>query len=100
MKKILFVTLLLIGAIIGLGFVSCSARYVPDIKEHAPIVLSKNGFTIIGYQGYQWGAFGQYGGCVWYTLQRDKTIYQGCVSKWGKEYHIYNLSALNAVKGN
>ncbi len=43
------------------------------------------------------------GGKVWYAVRKkgnDRTLYQGFISKWMGEHHIYNLTAIDAVKGN
>lgn len=86
-------------AIIVCVCTGCSAQYVDNIKLAAPETLEQAGFEIIGYLGYKWTRLG---GCVWYTMKRKPDtgiMYQGCVSKWGDEYHIYNLSALDAIGG-
>ena len=92
MKKLVLVLALLLSA--------CSSGNVPDIKQNAERVLKDAGFNVVGYEGYQSGTFETYGGCVWYIMERNGITYHGCVSKWGSEYHIYNLTALDAIKGN
>ena len=72
---------------------------VGEIKLAAPGVWERNGFQIVGYEGYQLTIFGRPGGCVWYVVKREATSYHGCISRWGDEYHIYDLRALNAIKG-
>jgi hypothetical protein len=79
----------------------CSAHKVGDIKAHASEAWHQAGFEIIGYEGYQYGTLGEFGGCVWYTVRRvpDNGItYEGCLAKWGDEYHVYSLTALDAIK--
>lgn len=66
------------------------------IKENALFTFEANGFQVIGYQGWE---FNFSGACLWYTLQRGVTTYQGCVKKFGNEYHIYHLEAIDAIKG-
>lgn len=86
---------------VGLALSACSDRYVPEIKAAAPEVIRQAGFTIVGYEGYQWGAFDTFGGKVWYTFKRNPDngiIYHGAVVKWGNEYHLYNLTAIDAIK--
>ena len=81
----------------------CSNTFVEDIKIHAPATVEQAGFRVVGYEGYQWTGFGRWGGCVWYTMRREPdngVTYEGCVSKWLNEYHIYQLSALDAIKPN
>ncbi len=101
MKNLRTITKKMIGVTVLSAVLSgCSARYVDDIKAAAPATIEQAGFEIIGYEGYQWGMAGQWGGCVWYTMKKkpDTGItYHGCVSKWGDEYHIYSLSAIDAI---
>jgi len=92
-------------SLIGLSLLTavlcgCSRENVDNVKEHAAQTWAANGFEVIGYQGYEYTGFGRWGGCVWYTVKRGATTYEGCISKWESEYHIYALKALDAVKGN
>ena len=75
-------------------------RRVEEIKLNADHVFKDNGFQIIGYQGYQYGLWQTPGGCVWYTLSKTNITYEACLSRWGNEYHIYNLKAIDAIKPN
>jgi uncharacterized protein YceK len=93
MKKIAILTITVILS-------GCSTSRVDDIKQHAEEVWNKNGFKVIGYEGYQWGSFDSWGGKVWYIVEKDNTIFHGALTKWGDEYHTYNLSAINAIKAN
>jgi len=70
-----------------------------DVKANAANVFRTNGFKVIGYEGYNWGArIGSYGGAaVYYLLEKDNIIYEAALQKWGAEYHIYNIVALNAI---
>lgn len=93
---------------VALVAVACSAmfglswagfRNVEITKAAAPQVWAAAGYKIVGYEGYQWAPV--HGSSVWYLVRRvdDNGItYHGALSKWGKEYHIYNLSALDALK--
>lgn len=80
----------------------CSAQYVEEIKRAAPKVWADAGYEIIGYEGYQYSLpGGTWGGKVWYIVRRkgdDRVTYHGFISKWGNEYHIYNLAAIDAIK--
>lgn len=87
-------------AAIVIALCGCSAGNVEEIKQNAAQVWASNGFEVVGYQGYQWATMDQWGGRVWYTVKRGNVTYEGNISKWGKEFHIYNLRALDAVKGN
>ena len=90
----------IIAAIAVIILSGCSASNVDIIKQNAAKTFNSNGFEVVGYQGYEWAGFGQWGGCVWYTVKRGTTTYDGCVSKWGDEFHIYSLTALDAVKAH
>jgi hypothetical protein len=94
MKKFLIVALL------ALGLTACSKVNVPDIKQHANKVWEDNGFKVVGYEGYEYGSMGQWGGCVWYIVSRENVTYHGCISKWEDEYHIYSLRAMDAISAN
>ena len=92
-KTALLITLALLAG--------CSASNVDQIKANAAPTIKQAGFEITGYQGYEWTGGGRWGGCVWYTMRKQPdtgTTYHGCVSKWGDEYHIYNLSAIDAIR--
>ncbi len=83
----------------------CSYGNLEETKANAEKVFNKNGFIIDGYLGYQLGklGFNEYGGAyVWYTLtKQDGSIkYKAALQRWGNEYHIYNLSAIDAVGPN
>ena len=85
-----------------LGVAGCSKKHVPVIKANAVATWRQAGFEIIGYEGYEYGSMGQWGGAVWYIVKKvpDNGItYRGSLSKWGDEYHIYSLSAIDALKG-
>ena len=88
--------------------VACSAlfgirwlgyRNVEATKAAAPKVWEAAGYKIVGYEGYQFAPI--HGSSVWYLVRRldDNGItYHGALAKWGDEYHIYNLKALDAIK--
>jgi hypothetical protein len=77
---------------------SYSNKNVEDIKKHSNDVWNKNGFEVIGYEGYQWTFGLNRGGCVYYLLTRKNITYEGCISKYyNGEYFIYNIKALDAL---
>ena len=85
---------------VSLSFLSCY-RNVDDIKAHGKEIAESQGMTLVSYQGYEKSFFS--GGYVWFTATPkidSTTIMEYAVEKWNGEYHIYNLSAKNAVKGN
>jgi hypothetical protein len=94
MKKVV------IAALVAIALVGCSDSNVAIIKVNAEKTWNAAGFEVVGYEGYEWTGFGRWGGCVWYTVKRGTTTYDGCLTKWGDEYHIYSLKALDALKGN
>lgn len=84
---------------------SCTSGNLEEVKRRAPEVWSNSGFDVVGYQGYQNGLvipFSSYGGaCVWYTLKKHQDngiTYQGCLQRWGSEFHVYSLKAVDAVR--
>ena len=87
-------------AIAGAFFGGCNYRNVEIIKANAEQTWNASGFDVIGYEGYQLGDFECPGGKVWYIVQRKgdaKVRYHGYVSKWGAEYHIYGLKAIDTL---
>jgi len=91
---------LMVSVFVIVSLIGCSNENVDVIKAHASETWGANGFSVIGYQGYEYTGLGRWGGCVWYTLKKDNVTYDGCLSKWGDEYHIYSLHALDAVKAH
>lgn len=82
MKKILLVLVLILS--------SACARNVDYEKAHAGEKWKELGYTLNGYEGYQWDFF--CGGMVWHSLKRNDApgvIYSGCICKWGDELMIY-----------
>jgi hypothetical protein len=96
MKFVLIILVMILCA-------SCSSANLDDVKNNADKTFEQAGFQIIGYEGYNLGlaTFGtSYGGAyVWYTLKNknDGIIYEAAIQRWGNEYHIYDLKALNAI---
>jgi len=74
---------------------------VDDIKDHAAKVLEYSGYDVVGYEGYQGGLIGDYGGTVWYTVVRRGEphgfLYNVALTRWGSEYHIYNLRNVDSA---
>ena len=97
MKTILRITITVL--ITSALLVALSYRNVSNVKSVAAREWNKQGFTIIGYEGYEANTI--MGGLVWYMVQRTEdptTIYHAGMAKWFDEYHIYNLKAVD-VKG-
>jgi hypothetical protein len=93
--KTTFVILLLLIACYSPQF---GYRNVDAIKAASTKTWEEAGFKVAGYEGYLWGF---QGGDVCYILNRPATpgvTYHGCLCKWGEEYHIYNLRAIDAIK--
>jgi len=98
MKTIIAITML---ASVGIFFGGCNYGNVESIKANSAKAWSDAGFEVIGYEGYQIGDIcGAPGGKVWHIVQRKgdpKTRYHGYVAKWGNEYHVYRLKAIDAI---
>jgi hypothetical protein len=84
---------------------SCSYSNVDAVKENAERTFAENGFQVIGCHGYELGPvvpFTTYGGAaVWYTLKAvpdNGTTYEAALTRWGNDYHIYSLRAIDALK--
>ena len=93
------VTIATFSVLVG-GCIVAGSRNVEDVKRHAPSVADASGLRIVGYEGYQYGPIA--GGDVWYIFQAKgatNTLYHGCFTKWGSEYHLYNFKAINAIGG-
>jgi hypothetical protein len=86
-----------IAVIVAAGVATWSSHKVPDIKAHAAETFEQNGFKVVGYEGYQSGAFDTYGGMVWYIVERNGVTYTAGLAKWKDEYQIYSLKALDAI---
>lgn len=86
-----------IALVVFLACCSCSSANKEDVKAHAPEVWKEQGFTIVAYEGFQYGKFGLfgYGGAhVWHRLERKGFLYSGHIQKWGDEYQIYGPDPL------
>jgi len=97
-KKIILALFILI-------LLGCSSGNKDEVKQNADKVFKENSFKIIGYIGYNFNAiipFTHYGGAmVYYRLEKipdNGIIYEAAIQRWGDEYHIYNLKAIDAIK--
>jgi hypothetical protein len=83
-----------------------SIKNLDYVKERADDRWAELGFNVVGYDGYNWGytwwLSPSHGGAkVWYVLERNPDngiTYTGFLSRWGDEIHMYNLTALDAIK--
>ncbi|MCK5219719.1 hypothetical protein KAR10_09355 [bacterium] len=101
-KVSVFVVLLIVvlsgvvAVIYGIGI-----RNVSDTKRQSREAAHSKGFTIQGYEGYQWCPF--HGGDVWYLFQKKGSdiTYNGYFARhpFSKEIHLYKIRALDALKG-
>lgn len=93
-----------IAVFVAFGITGCSSSNVDEVKQKSNEVWRQAGFEVVGYEGWEKGGYlgGSYGGAfVWYTLKRipdNGIIYHGSIQRWGDEYHIYALSALDAIR--
>lgn len=82
----------------------CSYANLDDVKSNAPRVWKEAGYQIIGYSGYTMGNHigpGYGGAAVWFMVTRipaNGITYEGYIQKWGNEYHVYNVRAIDAIK--
>lgn len=71
-----------------------------NVKANANTVFAKSGFKAVGYIGYKWGGcgFGKYKGAeVWYILEKGGITYSAALYRWGDEYHMNHLRAIDAI---
>lgn len=98
--SILFAISLSVSLVAG-----CSSGNLEETKDNAAVIFKDNGFDVVGYHGYMWGAWGfnDYGGAmVWYTIKKESNglVYEAGLQRWGDEYHLYNLNAVDAISPN
>ena len=96
MKTLLIATTIAAASIFAA--IKAGYRNVDTTKAAAPKRWDAAGYEIKGYEGYQWSPIG--GGNVWYIVTRKDSpgiTYHGFLQKWGGEYHIYNLRAIDAI---
>lgn len=97
--------LIIFGIVVSLlvvGTVSWNAtayRDVDMLKKEAPKFISKRGFVITSYDGFEGSPI--HGGFTWYQVRDSSNyLYNLCVGEWRGELMIYNQSCLNAVKNS
>lgn len=100
-KPVVGVGLLALLCLLFLYSTIGSTCYVAEIKAHAAQTLDEQGFTIVGYEGYTRGEWSTHGGKVRYQVVRKgdpaKHLYNLFMSKWGDEYHIYELKCVDCL---
>lgn len=97
---------IIVAVIIGLlvSFISgFSTRNLDYLKENAVSKWRAQGFTVIDYEGYEWGfGYGKYGGAkVWHRLRRypdNGFTYSGYLVRWGDEIHVYGPKTMEGIK--
>lgn len=97
MIKLIIIVAIAAAAIFSLGIIGF--RNVKNVKAAANSVWANAGYEVVGYEGYQWGPVR--GGDVWYIVRRRDApgiTYHGFLTRWGSEYHIYNLQAIDAIR--
>ena len=84
---ILALVALFIYAVIG------TSGNVEEIKKLAPNDMEQNrGWSVIRYEGYQFGSFAKHGGKVWYHVKnKDNSSiqYRVHVTMWNDELQYY-----------
>ena len=81
----------LIVGLIGYTIVGTSTN-VEAIKKLAPSEMTKRNWTIIGYEGFQYGSWWHNGGKVWYHVcntDNPSIQYRVNVSMWNGELQYY-----------
>lgn len=97
-----------IAGLIYILFLSsgCGSGNLDYLKANADKRWEELGFTVVGYQGYEWGIWGifgsRYGGAkVWYELKKNPDngiTYYGFLWRWGDEIRAYNIRARDAIR--
>lgn len=96
-----------LDVLIVMGVVAFAGSYsnLEWLKANAPAKWKAQGFEVVDYEGFQWGAGGYgtpYGGAkVWHRLRKipDNGItYSGYVKRWGNEVHVYGPKAIDAIQ--
>ncbi len=86
----------ILGVVLGVTLLGYSligtAHHVDNIVAVAPVTLEQRGFSIIRYDGFQYGSWSRHGGKVWYYV-KDKTNpsirYKVSISSWNGELQFY-----------
>lgn len=84
--------------ILSIHMAACGVVYndLEWVKARSQSYYAQGDFKIVRYQGY---SIARQGRCYWYVLEKDNTIYESCLLKWGDELHEYNFRAVNAIEG-
>ena len=83
-------TVVIILLLLTYTFVGTGTR-VDDIKQEAPSAINERNWEILRYEGYQYGAWSNHGGKVWYHVkdtEHRNTYYRVYITKWGGELHF------------
>lgn len=87
-------------AVVG---VVLSGSRVDDVRAHAPEILRRAGFEVVGSEGYERGLFQCYGGVVYFVVRRSvdpaSHLYELGVTRWGSEYHLWEVRCLDCCAG-
>ena len=65
---------------------------VEEIKSRAPQAISERGWTILRYEGYQFGSFSKHGGKVWYHVKNstnENIQYRVYITIWNDELQFH-----------
>lgn len=93
---------LAVVALVAAG-VYLSGSRVGDIRARAPEVLRRAGFEVVGSEGYRPALLSGYGGVVLFIVQRTVDpgghLYELGVSRWGSEYHLWDVRCLDCCPG-
>lgn len=82
----LFITLFLLYAIVG------TSGDVEEILAKAPAAMEARDWTILSYDGFQYGRFDKHGGTAWYHVSSNSNphvVYTVEIAIWNGELQYY-----------
>jgi hypothetical protein len=94
MKIVKSLTIAAIILLSGYTIIGTSER-VEEIKARAPLEMGQRNWTILRYEGFQYGSWDTHGGKCWYHVANtdNRSIqYRVSVSLWGDELQYYYTS--------
>lgn len=77
--------------LIGYSIIGTDSK-VDTIKERVPLEVEERNWTIIRYEGFQYGSWGNHGGKVWYhvaNIDNPNIQYRVFVTMWNEELQWY-----------
>jgi hypothetical protein len=90
--KALKIAAIFVAAVLFLYTVFGTFENVDDIKAAAPTEFAKRNWTILRYEGYEYGSWYTHGGKVWYHVANTDNHdiqYRVSVTSWYGELQYY-----------